>query len=665
MRIVFFWFALTILIIVQACVIEKGDDAKGVNSDRLKYANLLNVKNVPDSTIDWHSFCFSDQGAWFGFALPAKKDTNYYGAFTGPFLMTEGKWLSKSLLNFELFDNNSNQIIDFSNATIELNYLPGVLIQSLLVDDLELELALIFANDKSALINYKITNRGEKNIELTPKWKGELFSTAGIFKLSEDKLLAFSKNDSTYFHIDLPFVNSKYVLNKEKKSYQAIGEKIILTSNKTFNTYASVSFNKIERINDPRKSVADNTIRWNAYINKTIATTNAWGDKLEYQKIAVKALNTLVNNWRKPYGHLYHQGLFPSYAVDYFNGFWAWDSWKHAVALAVFEPELAKDQIRTMFDYQNAAGMVADCIYADSSENNWLNTKPPLATWAVYEVFQKTQDTSFVKEMFSKLEKYHKWWYLYRDYNKNSLCEYGSSDQSLVAAKWESGMDNAIRFDNSNMIQIDKNNWAFNQESVDLNCYLFQEKTLLKELSLILNFSEKAKEYQNAADKIQLLINLHFYDEESGYFYDLETKNNLLVKIQGPEGWSPLFTKTASNMQAQKVMRVMMDTTKFASYIPFPTASISENEFSSGYWRGPIWLDQTYFAIASLVNYGKGKEAQQYTYQVFDRLEGLKGDAPIRENYWPFNGRGMRVNHFSWSAAHLLMLYQMDYKDKE
>ena len=76
-----------------------------------------------------------------------------------------------------------------------------------------------------------------------------------------------------------------------------------------------------------------------------------------------------------------------------------------------------------------------------------------------------------------------------------------------------------------------------------------------------------------------------------------------------------------------------------------------------------MWLDQSYFAIAALVNYKKSAEAKRYTYHIFDRLEGLAEDLPIRENYWPLNGKGMRVNHFSWSAAHLLLLYKMNFTD--
>ena len=99
-----------------------------------------------------------------------------------------------------------------------------------------------------------------------------------------------------------------------------------------------------------------------------------------------------------------------------------------------------------MFDYQDEHGMVADCIYANKRENNWRDTKPPLSAWSVWNVYKNTGDIAFVREMFDKLVKYHHWWYANRDNNKNGLCEYGSTDGTQLAARWESGMDNAVRF---------------------------------------------------------------------------------------------------------------------------------------------------------------------------------------------------------------------------
>lgn len=68
-----------------------------------------------------------------------------------------------------------------------------------------------------------------------------------------------------------------------------------------------------------------------------------------------------------------------------------------------------------MYGFQDEMGMIADCVYRDNviEENNWRDTKPPLSTWAIWEVFQISKDETFHKELFPKVEKYHNWWYQY------------------------------------------------------------------------------------------------------------------------------------------------------------------------------------------------------------------------------------------------------------
>ena len=207
--------------------------------------------------------------------------------------------------------------------------------------------------------------------------------------------------------------------------------------------------------------------------------------KPEYDRIAVKAVVTLISNWRTHRGGLLHEGIVPSHAAYYFVGFWAWDTWRFSAALAKFDPELAKDNIRAMFDYQQPDGMIIDCIYTDPAENNARDSKPPLVSWAVDEIFTHTNDTAFISEMYPQLMAYYKWWYNKRDHNRNGMCEYGSTDGTLEAAAWESGMDNAIRFDDAKMLKNDgaEDAWSMDQESVDLNAYLALECKLLKKFA--------------------------------------------------------------------------------------------------------------------------------------------------------------------------------------
>ena len=78
-----------------------------------------------------------------------------------------------------------------------------------------------------------------------------------------------------------------------------------------------------------------------------------------------------------------------------------------------------------------------------------------------------------------------------------------------------------------------------------------------------------------------------------------------------------------------------------------------------GYWRGPNWLDQAYFAVKGLRNYGFNTEADQATHQIIKGADGILGKGKaIHENYHPLTGKGLNAQNFSWSAAHLIMLLQ-------
>ena len=179
-----------------------------------------------------------------------------------------------------------------------------------------------------------------------------------------------------------------------------------------------------------------------------------------------------------------HSGMFPSSAISYFNGYWAWDTWKQAVGSLVFDPGLAREQVREMFRHQDESGMIADVVYLNSAEDNWRDSKPPLAGWAIESIYLETGDRDFVRELYPKLVAYHEFWYRDRDHDRDGLCEYGSSDGTIVAARWESGMDNAVRFDNTQMLQNSPKAWSMNQESVDLNSYLYREKKALAVLAM-------------------------------------------------------------------------------------------------------------------------------------------------------------------------------------
>ena len=109
-----------------------------------------------------------------------------------------------------------------------------------------------------------------------------------------------------------------------------------------------------------------------------------------------------------------------------------------------------------------------------------------------------------------------------------------------------------------------------------------------------------------------------------------------------------------------------MNPDKFYTKVPFQTMSADHEKFDplKGYWRGPNWLDQAYFGVKGLRNYGFNKEADKATIQILEGAEGLLGKGKsIRENYHPLTGEGLHAQNFSWSAAHVIMLLMNETND--
>ena len=606
---------------------------------RYEFNNILDIAYTPDTLTRCRGW-FTDAGSWMGFTLPQKD--HWVNGFCGPFSldMNRRQWMAQSAVTVGYADQAN--VIFTPDSTC---YFPGELYLSASSEEGKIIQRLNFLDASTALL--RIHSDAGKELSLTAsQWGKEI-------QVQTDQNTVIARHPSGEI-VALTFTPDVSVKGTDN-NYQA---KI---NGSEHDTYVAISFYTGEKelsaglqkaqlaLSNPQEGLKANKERWEGYLTKILRKDM----KPEYDRIAVKAGVTLISNWRTHRGGLLHEGIVPSHAAYYFVGFWAWDTWRFSAALAKFDPELAKDNIRAMFDYQQPDGMIIDCIYTDPAENNARDSKPPLVSWAVDEIFTHTNDTAFISEMYPQLMAYYKWWYNKRDHNRNGMCEYGSTDGTLEAAAWESGMDNAIRFDDAKML---KNNgaedaWSMDQESVDLNAYLALECKLLKKFASILGVTFDGPDYSSqVAD--------YFFDKEKGFFFDRRLKDGSFIQEPGCEAYTPLWTEVATADQVKAMLPLLTDTAKFSTYIPFPTVAADNPKYNPrGYWRGPIWLDQTYFAIRGLRNYGYNKMADEYTLQVFDRLQGLKEGAPIHENYGTHTGELLKAPHFSWSSSHLLMLY--------
>ncbi|WP_240531714.1 MGH1-like glycoside hydrolase domain-containing protein [Maribacter sp. 4G9] len=618
---------------------------------------------------------FSDNGAWFAYGLQDSEIA--LAGFSGPFLMTQenGVWISPSLTQLELSnDSNDSNLMDWEKDLVQQNSFSSHLEQTFENDNLRVEQQLVFVSGHTALQRTTITNNSDVEITLNSNFSGNLFATGvqvfkenGLIKLESSKSDAMgyvqlrNMPNDIVIQDSLSFeINCRSLVLPSKKS-----KELIVTQTFIFPEYSwdkerqLISQIDFDSVLQTRKLEKENEL------TSLIENRKANFENDKYAEVLAKAQLTLQNNWRIPAGELKYQGLFPSYQYEWFHGFWSWDSWKHAAGLSYYNPSLAKDQMRAMFDFQREDGFIVDCVYRDTTieAHNYRDTKPPLSTWAVAKIFKKDSDIDFVKEMYPKLKKYHSWWYDKRDHDQDGICEYGSTDGTVLAAKWESGMDNAIRFDNSKILKNSEGAYSLNQESVDLNAYLYAEKLYLAMLAKALGKTEEANTYHTEANTLKKSIQDQFYDAEDGWFYDTNLEGTKFIKGAGSEGWTALWATAASQEQAETIKTKMMDPNKFFTKVPFQTMAKDHPKFDpmNGYWRGPNWLDQAYFGVKGLRNYGFEEEADKATIQILEGAEGVLGKGKsIRENYHPVTGKGLEAQNFSWSAAHIIMLLMED-----
>ena len=752
--------------------------AQQKTKDLTEFGNVLDVTANPKeaiysdySTNEFNNF--SDMGAWHGYYLHKKDAKNLYGGFAGPVIIAEEYPvnLSDSInkINLKQVINGETTDIDLTKAKVNSVYYPGRLEQTYDLDQLTLKLKLIFATNRTALIETEIVNKTDNDLTLKLSWDGHIYTYYNSDTQNNQMGTTLSQEDN---HVKVNFIEKRSTWNymtTEENSFDIVlddknittqvaddelsytitkNNDVTIAKGNSYKTYQTQSFTytnkertdeqlKVQDIlKSPSKHFQDNNTRWQGYVDTIFK--NSTETNVNYQKAAVKSMETLMTNWFSAAGAIKHDGIVPSMSYKWFIGMWAWDSWKQVVATTQFNPELAKNNVRALFDYQitkddkvrpQDAGAIIDCIFYNQNEDrggdggNWneRNSKPALAAWAVENVYRQTGDKEFLKEMYPKLVAYHNWWYTNRDIDKNGIAEYGGMvhdvcynwidygyeagqviegvgtvdengfvydknnervvcpDAGVEAAAWESGMDNATRFDLEGNGEDDigikiftvRNDakkpvgYVINQESVDLNAYLYAEKGFLKEMAEELGYNDDAKKYEQEAKKLGNYINTQMYDEETGFYYDVQTnedgsvKKLLVNRGKGTEGWIPLWAKCATQEQAAQVVKNMMDAGKFNTYVPFPTASKDNDKYNpSKYWRGPVWLDQALYAVEALQNYGYNDEAKETTLKLFDHCKGLVGTGPIHENYNPETGEGLHTRNFSWSASAFYLLYQ-------
>ena len=287
---------------------------------RYQYPCILDISVTPEHGMK-RVGCFTDAGSWMGFTIPQKD--KWINGFCGPFSIDNRVWFAQSAVSVSI--DGAEFLPD------SISYFPGEVYMSAKSEYGSMEQRMVFASASTALVNIK-NNSGEKFSVSGKGWNKDI-----TLKKSNNIITASHPNGET---VQITFPQDFDIICNDT-NYTA--------TNNSKNTYVAISFYASENelmsgeqkavslLNNPESAIKNTQNRWEGYLSKILRTDM----KHEYNRVAVKSVVTLISNWRTHREGLLHDGVIPSHAVNYFIGFWAWDSWRFSAALARFEPELA------------------------------------------------------------------------------------------------------------------------------------------------------------------------------------------------------------------------------------------------------------------------------------------------------------------------------------
>jgi putative isomerase len=342
----------------------------------------------------------------------------------------------------------------------------------------------------------------------------------------------------------------------------------------------------------------------------------------------------MANNLVRPKGSIVYEAMMPS-KVNYV-GLWLWDSAMHALAFRHIDPELARNQIRAILEYQLPDGMLPDAVYDEGVISEIDHpiyaevTKPPILAWAVLKLHETEPDLEFLKDIYVPLVRWNAWWFSMNDDDVDGLAQYNHP--------YSSGLDDSPLWD-----------YGMPVESPDLNTYLCIQMGSLAIMAELLGMDSEAQMWRRRSNAIVQRMIQDFWDEESGVFR--AKHNNESIPVITPFNLFPLWTGQLPDNIRNRLIGHLTNPDEFWGVNILPSVARNDPHYEpSTMWRGPVWVNINYFFIEALRQVGEDQLADELTHKTLDLIIRHQG---IYEYYHSENGEppAKASEAFGWTAA--------------
>ena len=251
------------------------------------------------------------------------------------------------------------------------------------------------------------------------------------------------------------------------------------------------------------------------------------------------------------------------------------------------------------------------------SDDNPEGVQPPLFAFAEFNLFHKGGNKKRLKDIMPVLERYYAW-----------LEENFKTENGLYAVPQEATrMENAPRGD----VHF----------PLDFNTQQAINALYMSAIGDVLNDKEISFTYKRHYFSLKTRINSMMWDEESGFYYDLDSEGRQIGKKTLAAYWT-LLAEIPNEAKASSLIEHLKAENSFGLEHPFPSIAASEPEFDDrgGEFRGAVYPAFNFMVIKGLEKYARFEFAREtairHLYYMLDTLHlEDKSKANVWEAYLP------------------------------
>lgn len=365
----------------------------------------------------------------------------------------------------------------------------------------------------------------------------------------------------------------------------------------------------------------------NLVLNAAECGKPEWREMLRYVALLHK---TSTHDATYPFPYEWEE-IGPGYI--YGPAFGHWDVIHQSMDVMNFFPEHALHQLLNNITNQEPNGLLPGSIWMPGKPSgresvSWSKSDqghPPVWVVAVQDYFDLTGDKSFLPQFFTALVRQITWF----ENNRKAETE-GYFYNDILLKKWESGVDEGIRFDNT-----EYGRWA----CIDATCHVYQlyhfAGLWADELNIDPGF------FRVREEALIDFIRKRLYVEEDQSFYDIWAVDDPSLRSMAFENIWPLIVGAATKEQANKIIdNSILNPHVFLTEHPIATVGVNDPKFELRMWRGPAWNSMTYWVARACLNYGRKDAAKMVLERALDdSTRQFERTGTIWEFYHPLGGK--------------------------